>query len=61
MSRENVELIRRGYEEFNRTGVPALDLFHPEAEFDATRTLPDVGLIRGPDRFLALIRLLVVV
>ena len=51
-----MELARRGYEEFNRTGVPPLHLFHPEAEFDATRTLLDVGVIRGPDQFLALIR-----
>lgn len=45
MSRENVERARRGYEEFNRTGVPPLRLFHPDAEFDATRTLPDTARI----------------
>ena len=56
MSQENVEVARRGYEEFNKTGVPPLHLFHPEAEFDATRVLPDVGIIRGAERFLALIR-----
>ncbi len=56
MSQENLELVRGGYEEFNKTGVPPLHLFHPEAEFDATRTLPDVGIIRGADQFLGLIR-----
>lgn len=56
MSRETLELARRGYEEFNRTGVPPADLFHPDAEFDPSRTLPDVGVIRGADRFLGLIR-----
>jgi uncharacterized protein len=56
MSRENVEVVRRGYEEFNRTGVPPADLFHASAEFDATKTLPDVPVFRGRERFLALIR-----
>ncbi len=33
MSRENVELIRREYEDFNRTGEVTEDRYHPEFEF----------------------------
>jgi ketosteroid isomerase-like protein len=53
MSRENVEVARLGYEEFNEAGLPPLELFHPDAEFDASRVMPDVGVVRGPERFLA--------
>lgn len=56
MSQENVEIARGGYEEFNRTGTLPPELFEPNAEFDATRTLPDVGVLRGRERFLELIR-----
>jgi ketosteroid isomerase-like protein len=55
MSRENVEIVRRVYEEFNRTGVPPAQLFHNDAEFDPSRALPDAEVLRGAEQFLALI------
>jgi ketosteroid isomerase-like protein len=33
MSQVNVEIVRRGYEHFNRTGATDYGLFDPEAEF----------------------------
>ena len=56
MSREqNVELVRRGYEAFNRwaaqpQGAPPIEsLFHPEIEFHTYPTSPEVGVYRGRD------------
>ncbi len=56
MSRVNVELARRGYEEFSRTGAMPEDLIHPDVEFDPTRVMPDLGVVRGLDRYLAALR-----
>ncbi len=53
MSQENVELVRRAYDEFNETGALPEDLVHPDAEFDASRVLPDVGVIRGLPAYMA--------
>src|SRR5919109_930478 len=58
MSEGNVERIRLMYEHFNRTGEPRWELFHPEAEFDATAV---VGLGRyaisaGREEILRLLR-----
>lgn len=55
MSHENIKLVRSAYEHFNRTGELPADVFSPDAEFDATRNLPNVGILRR-DRFLALTR-----
>jgi ketosteroid isomerase-like protein len=53
MSRENVELVRRGFMAALEEDWPAaLETLHPEVEihdFD----IPDAGLYRGRDGFLA--------
>jgi hypothetical protein len=43
----NLELIRQGYEDFNRTGRPDLSRFHPEAELDARGRVFDPAVYRG--------------
>jgi ketosteroid isomerase-like protein len=52
MSRENAELIRRGYEALDRGGLQALfemtdDIGDSEIEVRAVGRLPDVGGVRG--------------
>ena len=59
MSQEkNVELVRRGYEAFNRWAAQpqamtfedaALSLLHPEVEFHTYPTSPEAGVYRGRD------------
>ena len=51
MSRENMEVMRRGYEAFNRGDYDAMVAeFAPEFEFVPTGTLPDAErLYRGPE------------
>jgi ketosteroid isomerase-like protein len=53
MSRENVELVRRLFEEFNRGGPAAVvrgGFLSAEVVFDASRAdLPGIETIRGPD------------
>ena len=53
MSRENVELVRRAFEEFNRDPLRAIvsgGFLSNEVVFDATRAeIPGLGVIRGQD------------
>jgi ketosteroid isomerase-like protein len=55
MSQENVEIVRRAYEAFNRWGVhpggaPSTEmppLLHPEVEFHTYANVPEPGVYRG--------------
>ena len=57
MSQENVEIVRRAYEAFNRWGVhpgrgrnPELPpLLHPEVEFHTSAHAPEASVYRGRD------------
>jgi ketosteroid isomerase-like protein len=57
MSQENVEVVRRAYEAFNRWGVnprgernPDIPpLLHPEVEFHTYANVPEAGVYRGRD------------
>jgi ketosteroid isomerase-like protein len=50
MSQENVEIIRRGYDNLNRRDVEAwLEAFHPDAEMYDLAGRPDVPARRGHD------------
>ncbi len=59
MSQENVEIVRRGYEHYNRTGEPDYNDFDPEIVYDVSRRTFDPLVYHGHDgvrEFLALIR-----
>ena len=59
MSQENVEIVRRGYEHFNRTGEPDYSVLDPEVVYDVSRRAFDPIVYHGHDgvrEFLALIR-----
>jgi ketosteroid isomerase-like protein len=47
MSDENVEVVRRAYDEVNTRLEPSEEMFHPDYEVDATDTGADVGIVRG--------------
>jgi ketosteroid isomerase-like protein len=55
MSEENVDLVRRAYEAFNRWGIhpqgprsPEIPPFiHPEVEFHTSADAPEAGVYRG--------------
>jgi ketosteroid isomerase-like protein len=53
MSQENVEIVRRSFEAFNRGGIPAVisgGFWVPSIVFDASRTaIPGVGVYRGEE------------
>ena len=49
MSEENVELVRRSYQEFADRGEPPWELIAPDAEFDSSDVMPDIGVIRGQE------------
>ena len=57
MSEENVQLVRRAYEAFNRWGIhprgprsPEIPPFiHPEVEFHTSPDAPEAGVYRGRD------------
>jgi len=60
MSQEqNVELVRRGYEAFNRWAVqpqgapPIASLLHPDVEFHTYPTSPEAGVYQGRDAVIA--------
>ena len=54
ISRENVEVVRRAYEAFNRGGPDAqLAFIHPEVEFEEPDAFPDRQRQRGHDGYLA--------
>ena len=51
MSQENVEIVRRGYEHFNRTGELDPDGWDADAVFDNSNAIfADPGVYRGFDR-----------
>jgi ketosteroid isomerase-like protein len=59
MSEENVEVVRRGYEEFAQTGDFDPQLFDPEVEFDNSNAMLDGAVYRGPEgvrEYLSLLR-----
>jgi uncharacterized protein len=59
MSQENVEIVRRGYEYFNRTGEADFSDFDPEIVYDVSRRVFDPLVYHGHEgvrEFLALIR-----
>ena len=47
MSQENVEIVRRGYEHYQRTGEPDYSDFDPEIVYDVTRWTFDPGVHYG--------------
>jgi ketosteroid isomerase-like protein len=50
MSRENVEIVRRAAEGYNRAGVEALhDFLDPDVEFTEDPRFPEAGVYRGRD------------
>jgi ketosteroid isomerase-like protein len=49
MSRENVEIIRHGFEEFVRTGDFDPEDFDPEFEFDNTNAMLEAATYRGTE------------
>jgi ketosteroid isomerase-like protein len=61
MSPENVEIVRKAYEAFNRWGShPARGrsleippLLHPEVEFHTSASAPEAGVYRGREAVLA--------
>jgi ketosteroid isomerase-like protein len=54
MSEENVELVRRLYDEFNRGGAAPLSLLDPRVEWHTAADLPDSGVHRGHEGVAAL-------
>ena len=59
MSQENVEIVRRGYEHFNRTGEVDYSGLDPEVVYDVSRRTFDPLVYRGHEgvrEFVALIR-----
>ena len=59
MSRENVEVVRRGYEHYNRTGEPDYSVLDPEVVYDVSSRTFDAAVYHGHEgvrEFLALIR-----
>jgi ketosteroid isomerase-like protein len=53
MSRENVELARRGYEAFARRDLDAVfELFHPDIEAHDPPEMPDAAIHRGHEAVL---------
>ena len=51
MSRENVELVRSGYKEFNKTGQPDYSIFHPALIYHPRADEPDPSAHVGRDAF----------
>jgi uncharacterized protein len=51
MSEENVEIVRRSYEAYDRGGLDAIaEFWHPDINWRAAEgALDDVGLMEGPD------------
>ena len=51
MSQANVEIVRRGYDEFNRTGEPDFRLLDPDVVLDTSNAVFVRALFRGHDGF----------
>jgi ketosteroid isomerase-like protein len=49
MSEENVEIVRRNFEDFVRTGDFDPEAFDPEVEFDNSNAMLDAAVYRGTD------------
>ncbi len=49
MSEENVEVVRRSFDAFNRSGEPDFSLFDPKVVFDTTGAVFDRAIYRGHD------------
>ena len=49
MSEENVEIVRRGFDTFNRTGEPDFGALDPDVVFDTTGAVFDRAIYRGHD------------
>ena len=49
MSQENVEVVRRGYEHYQRTGEPDYSVLDPEIVYDVSRRTFDPGVHHGHD------------
>jgi len=47
MSQENVEIVRRGYEHYNRTGEADFDVLDPEIVYDVSRRTFDPLVYHG--------------
>jgi ketosteroid isomerase-like protein len=47
MSQANVEIVRRGYEEFNRSKKLVADAFDPDVEWHTAEDLPDSATHHG--------------
>lgn len=47
MSGENVEIVRGGYDHYNRTREPDYSLLDPEVVYDVSRRVFDPGVYRG--------------
>jgi len=59
MSQENVEVVRRAYEHYNRTGEPDYSVLDPEVVYDVSTRTFDPFVYHGHEgvrEFLALIR-----
>jgi ketosteroid isomerase-like protein len=59
MSQENIEIVRREFEKFVRTGDFDPEAFDPEVEFDNSNAMLDAAIYRGPDglrKYLSLLR-----
>jgi ketosteroid isomerase-like protein len=52
MSRENVEIVRRGWEAFNRGDPAFLSDFAEDAEFEEDPTFPEAGVFRGREEIM---------
>jgi len=49
MSQENVDIVRRFFEHFSRTGETDLSLIDPDAVFDNSNAMLDAAVYRGHD------------
>jgi ketosteroid isomerase-like protein len=47
MSQENVQLVRRIYQEVSTHGKPPAEFFAPEYAVDLTHAAPDLGVVHG--------------
>jgi ketosteroid isomerase-like protein len=59
MSEENVEVVRRGYEHYNRTGEPDYSILDPAVVYDVSRRTFDPAVYHGHEgvrEFASLIR-----
>jgi len=51
MSQQNVEVVRRVHDHFNRTGEPDFNLLDPDVVLDTSKAVFVRGLFRGHDGF----------